>query len=123
MGEVWDDAGVVSWLGWPPGALTGTRLCPTAGNRCRISTNTARDLKNIGYAADCGHSCGVDVGAVNAVSPAMRALRRPFVGRFTESIDLLIDAVTRLSSIIGVRCTIIGDGPERGMFFQKFDGA
>jgi len=116
--EVWDQY----WCEYLGSAGHLARLLERACARLpaiavAISTNTAHDLRNIGYTQPIAViPCGVDIEAVNAVSPATEHSDVLFVGRFIreKGIDLLIDAVTRLASVHpGVRCTIIGDGPER----------
>ena len=82
-----------------------------------ISATTAQDLRNIGYTRPITViPCGVDAEAVGSVQPATERSDVLFVGRFIreKGLDLLLHAVRQLSSLHpNLRCTIIGDGPDR----------
>jgi glycosyltransferase involved in cell wall biosynthesis len=82
-----------------------------------ISPNTARDLRKIGYTRPIAViPCGVDAEVVGSVPPATERSDILFVGRFIreKGLDLLLDAVRQLSLVDpNLRCTIIGDGPDR----------
>ena len=59
---------------------------------------------------------GVSLGAIKRVSTARQRSDIVFVGRLIEDkkVDLLLQAVHRLlGEFPGLRCTIVGDGPER----------
>jgi glycosyltransferase involved in cell wall biosynthesis len=59
---------------------------------------------------------GLPLGEIAGVAPAAEELDVLYVGRLIDEkrVDLLLDALARLAqSLPGIRCGIVGDGPER----------
>ena len=116
--EVWDEYWR-EYLGLAGGlARSLERSCARLpASAVAISATTAHDLRKIGYTRPIAViPCGVDAEAIGSVRPAAEPSDVLFVGRFIreKGLDLLLDAVMRLSSVQpDLRCTIIGDGPDR----------
>ena len=67
---------------------------------------------------------GIDIKEIDAILPAEATSDILFVGRLIREkhVDVLVDAVGILRQTIpGIRCLVIGDGPERKKLEEKVD--
>jgi glycosyltransferase involved in cell wall biosynthesis len=124
--EVWGDAWL-SYLGRLGRlAMTIERACVGLGQAATaISEMTRRDLIGQGYRREIAViGCGVDYERIAALAPAAEATDVLFIGRLIKekNVDLLVRAIGLLAGARpGLRCTIVGDGPERDSLATLID--
>ncbi|MEX1157067.1 MAG: glycosyltransferase family 4 protein [Chloroflexota bacterium] len=87
-----------------------------------VSEFTARRMGLPPESSDWIVGNGVDLDAINGTRRSAERVDVVFVGRLIDEkrVDLLLDAIHALdASFSDLRCTIIGDGPERAVLEQR----
>ncbi|MCX5998864.1 MAG: glycosyltransferase family 4 protein [Chloroflexi bacterium] len=115
--EVWDDYWF-SYLGNKgfPGKVVERIIAHLGHRTVANSESTKRGLTGIGVRRIEVVSSGVDLEKTASVARSIEQSDVIFVGRLTreKNVDLLVKAVGRVQKEMpGIRCLVIGDGPER----------
>ena len=100
------------------GKLVERLVAKLSSNVVVVSEMTKKDLEDIGGGDGDIHviSNGVDLDGVGGIIPSDQGCDVLFVGRLIKekNVDVLIEAVALVrKDIPGVKCCVIGDGPER----------
>ena len=122
--EVWGD----HWYGYLGrigffGKLIERLVAKLSSDIVVVSEMTKKDLEDIGGVHGGVHVIpnGVDLDGLRGVIPSDDGCDVLFVGRLIKekNVDVLIEAMALVrADMPGVKCCVIGDGPERELLFE-----